>query len=288
VTERDAFGVRRLHEPPVGVPRDFHGTAVLDTALARLAAAPEAELRLSRDTMPIPGTHDREGYYDDRHFEYWLSGLDDYLKVQEACPDVSWRGARLLDFGGATARVSRHFYAQGDLSEITLCDVNIHNVLWVLEHFPSGFGVFKNSWVPSLPIPDRYFDVITAFSVFTHMNEYELAWLYELRRVLKSGGILYVTVHNDDTWRILPSTYVYRAVKESEAFRAVWREGKELADRLVVEYSDQPVYNCNTFHPNAYIHRVWGRVLSVVDIKPLRHDYQSAVLLRNGVARSPS
>ncbi len=285
MTGRDAFGVRRPLNATVGVAWDVRSGTVLDPALARLAAAPESGRWLARDSMPIPATADREGYHDDRHFEYWLSGLADSRKVMEACPDVGWNGATLLDFGGATGRVSRHFFAQGELSEVVLCDVSINNVAWVLEHFPSGFGVFKNSWVPSLPIPDGHFDVVTAFSVFTHMNEYELAWLYELRRVLKPGGILYATVHNDDTWRILPSTCVYEVVKNSEAFLAVWQEGKELADRLVVEYSEQPAYNCNTFHPNAYIHRVWGRVLTVADIKPLRHDYQAAIVLRNGLPR---
>jgi ubiquinone/menaquinone biosynthesis C-methylase UbiE len=264
----------------VGIARDVRCTTIEEEPLARVAALPELEHWLGRDTLPIPATNDREYYYDDRHFEYWLSGLDDCLKIQAACPDLPWMGARLLDFGGATGRVSRHFYLQRNLSEVTLCDVNINNVAWVLEHFPCDFGAFKNSWVPSLPIPSQHFDVAIAFSVFTHMNEHELAWLYELRRVLKPGGILYVTVQNDDTWRILPSTVLYGRIKDFDAFRVVWQEGTELADRLVVQYSDEPVHNCSTFHPNSYIRRIWGRVFTVADIQPIRHGFQSAVVLR--------
>jgi hypothetical protein len=100
--------------------------------LARIAALPELEHWLEQDTIPIPATSDGEYYYDDRHFEYWLSGIDD---IQAACPEVPWTGARLLDFGGATGRVSRHFYLQGNLSAVTLCDGNINNVAWVLEHY---------------------------------------------------------------------------------------------------------------------------------------------------------
>ncbi len=161
-----------------------------------------------------------------------------------------------------------------------ICDININNVDWVLTHLPSGFAAFKNSATPALPIPDNHFDVVTAFSVFTHMAEHELAWLYELRRILKPGGMLYATVHNDDTWRILPSTWVFKALKQSEAFRAVYRPGSELTERLAFEYSSASAYNCNTFHPNAYVHRIWGRIFTVVDIRAVCHSYQSAVVLR--------
>jgi hypothetical protein len=59
-----------------------------------------------------------------------------------------------------------------------------------------------------------------------------------------------------------------------------WQEGREPVDRLAVDHSDEPVHSCSTFHPNAYIHGIWGRVFTVVHIRPLRHAFQSAVVLR--------
>lgn len=278
---RDAFSLRRPLDPPVGVPRDFRGGQVWDPVLVKLAHAHDIESRLEADRMPIPSTRDREGYYDDRHFEYWLSGLKDYLTVREALPTFDWREVRLLDFGGATGRVARHFVAQADVTVVTICDININNVEWVLRNLPSAVGTFKNTPLPSLPIPDRHYDIVTAFSVFTHIDEYELAWLYELRRILKPNGTLYLTVHNDDTWRILPSTYVFSTLDKSDQFRSVYATHPDLPERLVFEYSAETVYNCNTFHPNAYIHRTWGRLFSVVEILPVCHGYQSVVVLRN-------
>jgi ubiquinone/menaquinone biosynthesis C-methylase UbiE len=280
MAERDIFSIRRPLDPPIGIPRDFIGSTIEDPELAKLVEFPAIEARLNRDTMPIPSTRDREGYYGDRHFEYWLSGLSDYLKIKEVCGMVNWAGASLLDFGGATGRVARHFYAQDDLAEVMICDVNINNVEWIIEYLPPGFAAFKNSATPSLPIPDDYFDVVTAFSVFTHMNEYELGWLYELRRILKPNGILYATVHNDDTWRILPSTWVFNVLMQSEAFRAFYQPEREISERLIFEYSSASTYNCNAFHPNAYLHRVWGRVFTIRDIRPICHSYQSAVVLQ--------
>lgn len=277
---RNVFSNRRELDPPVGIPQDFIGSAIQDPDLAQLAASPSTTVNLSRDRMPIPSARDREGYYGDRHFEYWLSGLSDYIKVKEVCPSVSSSGARLLDFGGATGRIARHFYAQEDMGEVLICDININHVHWILEHLPPGFGVFKNNAIPSLPIPDDYFDVVTAFSVFTHMNENELGWLYELRRILKPNGILYTSVHNEDTWRLLPSTAVFEVLMKDEDFRASYRPDGDLTDRLVFEYSSAPAYNCNTFHPSSYIHRVWGTIFTVIGIRPTAHSYQSGVALR--------
>lgn len=277
---REFFSIRRTLDTPVGLPRDVQGGTVEEPRLLELSRSRDIEAMLDRDQMPIPSSRDREGYYGDRHFEYWLSGLNDYLRVKEALGAMEWRRGKLLDFGGATGRVARHFYAQGGLPDITICDVNINNVEWVLEYLPSAFGAFKNAFLPTLPCGDEHFDVVTAFSVFTHIDEYELAWLYELRRILKPGGILYVSVHNDDTWKILPSTFVFNVLKQSKEFQELYPRRPDLEERLMFRYSSEEVYNCNTFHPNAYIYRVWGRVFKVLDIRPLCHSYQSAVILK--------
>jgi hypothetical protein len=56
---------------------------------------------IERDGMPIPATQDREGYFDDRHLSYWLSGLEDLRIVQSMIPAGAM--TRILDCGGASA-----------------------------------------------------------------------------------------------------------------------------------------------------------------------------------------
>lgn len=47
--------------------------------------------------------------------------------------------------------------------------------------------------------PAGYFDVAYCFSVFTHLNErMQNLWLLELKRILKPGGILLLTVHGEE------------------------------------------------------------------------------------------
>src|SRR6185503_12477254 len=81
---------------------------------------------------------------------------------------------------------------------------------WLLRHLPRAVKPFQCTALPSLPLPDASLDLVTAFSVFTHIDEYELTWLLELRRLLKSGGIAYLTIHSDDTWgRLCPGMSAY-------------------------------------------------------------------------------
>ena len=49
-----------------------------------------------------------------------------------------------------------------------------------------------NNALPPLLFPDCAFDLVFAISVFTHLDEqYQLAWLAELRRVAQPGAILF-------------------------------------------------------------------------------------------------
>jgi len=70
----------------------------------------------------------------------------------------------------------------------------------MLEHLSPAIRCFQSHAIPTLPIPDASIDLVYAFSVFSHIDEFELAWLAELRRVLKPGGIAYLTTHTDHTW----------------------------------------------------------------------------------------
>ncbi|MCA1697943.1 MAG: class I SAM-dependent methyltransferase [Actinobacteria bacterium] len=53
--------------------------------------------------------------------------------------------------------------------------------------------VFQTGEIPPLPQPDAYFDLVWATSVFTHISDHWSAWLLELHRLLKDGGLLIAT-----------------------------------------------------------------------------------------------
>jgi len=277
---RDVFSVRRPLSAPVGTAGENAGGEVHERRLRELASTVEVGAYVARDSLPLPAASDREGYYGDRHFEYWLSGLDDYLKVKASLGGglSLGDGIRVLDFGGASGRVARHFALQGG-ARVALCDVNVNNVDWVSRHL-DPIDAFKNSAVPHLPLDDASLDAVTAFSVFTHVDVDELAWLHELRRVLRPGGWLYVTIHDEHTWSVLPDTFVFRVLRDHEEFRRLYVSDELPDERLVFDYSSEEVYHCNVFHSHAYVRRAWGRFLEIEDVVPGRHGYQAAVVMR--------
>jgi SAM-dependent methyltransferase len=81
--------------------------------------------------------------------------------------------------------------------EILGLDYNPQTVKWCSEHFPS-IRFLRNELVPPLPLEDGSIDVIYALSVFTHLSEQlHYAYVADLFRCLKSGGILIVSLHGD-------------------------------------------------------------------------------------------
>jgi SAM-dependent methyltransferase len=235
---------------------------------------------IQSDEMPIPATEDRENYYDERHIEYWVSGLADCRKIE---PYLRSGRARYLDFGGATGRVSRHITRDAE-REVWLCDINANWIAWIDEYFNRPIHAFQNRIQPSLPLEDRYFDLVSAFSVFTHLDQDEMPWLLELRRILRPGGYLYLTVLDENVWNRLKDPaweWLFRSIARgrNDAFLAE-RCQRPLEERVVLAYSEAEAYNINTFLPRSYLKRKWGPLFDEINFFEDNHNYQTVVVLK--------
>jgi SAM-dependent methyltransferase len=105
--------------------------------------------------------------------------------------DWTWEGKRALDFGCGAGRVLRHFLPESDRCLFHGCDIDEPALAWAIEHLSPPFELFASREMPPLRRPDASFDLVWAMSVFTHLeHESWSAWLLELHRVLKPGGIL--------------------------------------------------------------------------------------------------
>jgi SAM-dependent methyltransferase len=112
-----------------------------------------------------------------------------YLReVRRVAPE----GGRLLDVGCAYGRfvreAARHYSCSG-------CDVSQHAVEVASRRLP-GVRIFRCD-VLGLP-PTGLYDVVTCFDVLEHVPDLDGA-LAHLRRVLRPGGILALTVPVYDT-----------------------------------------------------------------------------------------
>lgn len=261
-----------------GTPGDYLDTVVLGEENRALLAEREVMLQILRDQTPLPTTEAREGYFGPRHIEYWLSGLRDMRKVIATTGLDKTAAPRVLDFGGASGRVVRHFAAWRQSCEIFNCDINPNHILLCQRLFGSRVTSFRNRGFPALPFPDCYLDCVTAFSVLTHIDTEDAAWLLELRRIVKPGGHLYLTIHDQATWNILPNTVIADLSFSNDDFRFFHAANPQLTGRVVHTFSDAADYNCNVFLGADYIERHWAPLFHRCRLSSLAHDHQSALI----------
>ena len=248
----------------------------------------------SKDPYPLPMPVDREGYLKEENSDrYWASGLADWLNVAEAIQRYGnglASTSSILDFGCASGRFLRHAAFQTAAPiQVYGCDLAPANIDWMKKHLPSSINKTVNSNDPCLPFKDSSFDIVTAFSVFTHIDKSEESWLLELKRVIKPDGLLYVTIHNEASWnRISYRPATIRQFEHQNSFEENLEVTPEMMsgsmphERMVFRKDHELVYNCNVWHSNGYVAREWSKHFEILHIADNAHgNFQSPVIMRS-------
>jgi len=129
---------------------------------------------------------------------YERTGRAHRQMVDDILPeDWDWKGKRVLDFGCGVGRVLRHFLPEAGEAEFYGCDLDTPSVEWLQHNLSPPFHIFESSEEAGLPQEDGFFDLIYAFSVYTHLTDNWAEWLLEHHRVLADGGILFATILGD-------------------------------------------------------------------------------------------
>lgn len=276
--------------PPMGKVTELPQKQTAVDHFAGIEEAVDWKAAMIKDTWPVPALEDREHYFPGQDLDYWLSGLRDYKRICQELKKVGSplkAGSRVFDFGAASGRVLRHFLAQHpEPLELACADVNENHVAWVAKHLPEIEATQCHN-IPSLPYEDNRFDLVSAFSVFTHMDEWETTWLAELRRILKPGGYAWLTVQTEQTWATLnPEHFLYQHLYNNRHILAKGTVTPEMfeapmpEDKVVFTFQNHVVYNTCTFQSIDYVKRVWGRYFEVIEFLPRGSDFQDVFLLR--------
>lgn len=251
----------------------------------------DLDWHMRRDTCPLPLAADREGYQGDRHLAYWGSGLVQFLRVRglyEKYAGPLRKGAAFFDLGCASGRILRHACLQPEEElEVIGCDISVRNVEWMRCFLPERIRIFQNTILPHLPLADNSVDVITAFSVFTHTDDLEFAWLMELARVLRPGGIACISFFSDNLWLTLGRDPNLQWLIDGFAEKCdkPYRRTREtflqpMPQGRMAFWNDRLVYNTDLFHHRDYVRREWGRFFAVRDIVPYGIDVQDLAVLQ--------
>jgi SAM-dependent methyltransferase len=213
----------------------------LSLTVPQLAEAVQPSRRMGSDGLPLPPPLLRVQVNGSAKPEDFLEQGRRAAGTVRSAGELAGRRmedfADILDFGCGSGRVLRQWVG---LSGPALwgSDYNPKLVAWSQEHLPFA-SVHRNELEPPLPFADGQFDFVYALSVFTHLAEpLQRAWIDELRRVLRPGGILAFSTRGDQ-W----------AFKLNEAERRSYAAGD-----LVVRYAGVEGTNlCAAFHPRAYV-----------------------------------
>ncbi len=186
-------------------------------------------------------------------FYDWL-GRDMHERLVAALPDgYSLEGRKVLDFGCGAGRTLRHFIDAEPTAELLGCDIDAPSIDWVQEHLSPPVHAFRNDESPPLRQPDDTFDVIYCVSVFTHLARSWSAWLVELHRVLKPGGLLLATF-----------------MGEGESRRIAQEDWDDDRVGMLILNPGQPwdAGGPMIMHSPWWIREHWGRLFEVVSLSP--------------------
>jgi SAM-dependent methyltransferase len=209
--------------------------------------------------------------------EFMSAGAEHYntmrlLLKEKGFPYLSHH--RVLDFGCSSGRTVR-FWKNETWAEVWGCEVDTARVRWCQENLSDQFRFVQTTTAPHLPFEDRYFSLVYAGSVFTHIRDVPDCWLLELRRIVEPGGFLYITLHDEHTWSSVWSGEA-AALHYLTKTRSLSSRKDLSFDFLAFGVGDE----CQVFYRSEYfvgMARMWFEVL---DVRPKARGYQTAVILR--------
>lgn len=266
-------------------PREVLGNPFVSAKILPLGAGSRYAV-----LKPLP-THDEFPAPPREFWERWGDSLQRYLStgqidVENMLGILRSVGVqtealgRVLDFGCAEGRMLR-FFPQTDDSELWGVDVNAERIAWAQQNLVPPFRFITTTTAPHLPFEDNYFDLVYCLSVFTHISDLADAWFLELLRVLRPGGHVYATLHDEHTVDLLLGRYrehkthaylvnlLRRFQEETGTLSGDWVYFAILADPAA-----------QVFYKSDYLVTKWSHFAECRAVEPEASEYQTALVFQ--------
>jgi SAM-dependent methyltransferase len=173
--------------------------------------------------------------------------LESYLPA-----DWTWSGKTYLDWGAGAGRLVRHFLDEARTNRIIGADIHEPSVRWIREHLAPVEGMLVAE-EPGLALEDNSVDLVSGYSVMTHITDYWAGWLLEIRRVLRPGGLALISFCAGS---MLPGL-LHRDVAIDDV------------GMLVLKYGNPWTYGGPTvLHSPWWVREHWGRAFDIARLDP--------------------
>jgi SAM-dependent methyltransferase len=116
----------------------------------------------------------------------------------------------MLDWGCGCGRVTPYFVKYSGVDQIHGCDIDAESIGFCRDRLPGA--MFRTiTPYPPMPYADEAFDLVTGYSVMTHLTrENQALWLEELRRILRPGALCLLTLHGEGAAEFLGPKFLAR------------------------------------------------------------------------------
>jgi SAM-dependent methyltransferase len=186
--------------------------------------------------------------------------------------DWSFEGKRVLDFGCGAGRTLRHFLDEAERAELWGADIDAASISWLQKALCPPLRVRRSPVLPPLGLEYGSLDLAWAISVFTHLTDSSTAWLLELHRLLKPGGLLVATYMG--RWN--SEVFTGEAWDEDRVGRNVLRHNQDWD-------SGGPMVLMSDWWVRAH----WGRAFDILGVAPQVHGQTWVLMRKRDVEMTP-
>ena len=247
-----------------------------------LPKTPEKAELYPGSPLPVPPRALWLGYGDT--VEVYLSnGMHDVQTMErllKACGTSFESSRRILELGCAAGRMIRWLQPLTEACEIWGTDIDADSIIWCQQHLSPPFHFATTTVFPHLPFEDQYFGLVYAGSVFTHIDDLADAWFLELRRVLRRGGRLYITIHDRRTVDILSNEQDDRSwIIRYRNYVSSFPDYDKFSRSDFGMFSLRRFDNMQVFYDVEFLSRKLRPFFQVLSITEEAYGHQSAVVL---------
>ncbi|MEL6478368.1 MAG: class I SAM-dependent methyltransferase [Pseudomonadota bacterium] len=185
--------------------------------------------------------------------------------VMDYAPGSNLGEMTVLDFGCGIGRVAMPFHHKYG-RPTHACDVLKKYVDWLSDALPD-VDIHRSGMEPPLKFDDETFDLVYSISVWTHMdNDAGTAWLQEIKRVLKPGGMALIST---SSYGQLEKHRKHRLADRKSAWEGVTDE--QVKEEGVVfrgnEFKNMGEAYGVTIHDPDYVMREWSKIMPVQETR---------------------